>query len=73
VENIRNIFNVESVWFFVFQSAIWFGICLVIVGSLLNSKNKDDFGSIKQNLGFFLFFIVLSTGLLYIMFGKAGA
>ena len=69
---LSSIFNVESIWFFIFQSALWFGICLVLVGSLVFNKNKEDFGSVKQNLGFFLFFIFLSTGLLYIMFGNAG-
>ncbi|OGJ22599.1 MAG: hypothetical protein A2804_01070 [Candidatus Pacebacteria bacterium RIFCSPHIGHO2_01_FULL_46_10] len=67
------LFDITSIWFFVFQSIVWFAICLGVVVSIDVARPERSYGKIKQNLGFLLLFIVLSSSLLYIMFGRTGA
>jgi hypothetical protein len=68
---LSDIFNIYSIWFFVFQAVVWFGICGAIIISVAakNSRNYDTGRSLKQNVGLFLLFVFLSTALIYIMFG----
>lgn len=65
-------FKVDSIWSVVIRGAVWLIIALVIIVSADNPDPDSSLRSLKANLGFFLMFVVLSGGLLYLLFGFAG-
>jgi len=67
------LFAVDSIWSVVLRGAIWLGIALVIIISTDNPNPDKQLKSLKANLGFFLMFVVLSGGLLYLLFGYTTA
>jgi hypothetical protein len=73
MENIREIvqsfFVVDSIWSIVFRAGIWFGIATVIIISTDVANPDRSTKTLKTNLGFFLLFLVLSGGLMYLLFG----
>jgi hypothetical protein len=71
-EIASNVFNIYSIWFFVFQSAIWFGVCGVIAYTMSVRKNErqSSTSALKQNIGLFFLFIFMSTSLMFVMFGR---
>ncbi len=71
-EIARSIFEVDSIWSVVFRGVVWFGIAIVIIVSTDVANPEKSGKSLKSNLGFFLLFLVLSTGLIYLLFGVAG-
>lgn len=68
-EVVRSFFQVDSVWSVVFRGAIWFAIALVIIISTDVANPERSAKTLKSNLGFFLLFIVISSGLMYLLFG----
>lgn len=62
-------FAVDSIWSIVLRGAIWFIIALVIIVSADNPNPDASLKNLKSNLGFFLMFIILSGGLIYLLFG----
>ncbi len=66
---LSNIFNVDSVWSIVARAVLWFGVALVIIISTSNPNPNRSMKELKTNLGMFLMFLVLSTGLIYLLFG----
>jgi len=72
IEQIRGLvisfFAVDSIWSVALRGGIWFAIALVIVIST-DVANPSSTGSLKRNLGFFLLFIAMSGGLIYLLFG----
>lgn len=72
IEQLRGIvisfFAVDSIWSIVLRGGVWFAIALVIIIST-DVANPSASGSLKRNLGFFLLFLVLSGGLIYLLFG----
>lgn len=67
-ELVISFFAVDSVWSIVLRAGVWFAIALVIIIST-DVANPSASGSLKRNLGFFLLFLVLSGGLIYLLFG----
>lgn len=75
MELIREIviqaFSVNSIWSVVLRAVVWAIIALVII---INSDQPDpekSMKNLKSNLGFFLMFLMLSGGLIYLLFGQA--
>lgn len=69
-ESIFNLlFAVDSIWSVVLRGAIWFAVALVIIISTDSPNPAQSMRRLKSNLGFFLFFLILSGGLLYMLFG----
>jgi len=66
------LFSAESIWSVVLRGAIWLIIALVIIVSTDKPDPDKAFKDLKSNLGFFLMFITLSGGLVYLLFGFAG-
>lgn len=62
-------FAVDSIWSIVLRGVVWLIIALVIIVSSDQADPEDSLRSLKANLGFFLMFLVLSGGLLYLLFG----
>jgi hypothetical protein len=62
---------VDSIWSVVFRGAIWFIISVIILISIDHPQSEKTFKELKSNLGFFLMFLILSGGLIYLLFGFA--
>jgi hypothetical protein len=68
-EAFLDAFKIDSIWSIVLRGGIWFAIALVIIVSTDVSNPNRTTQSVKTNLGFFLLFLVLSGGLMYLLFG----
>jgi len=68
-EVITKAFAVDSIWSVVFRGVIWFVIALVILISVDHPDSDKSIKNLKSNLGFFLMFLMLSGGLVYLLFG----
>ncbi len=68
-EIFLSFFKIDSVWSVVFRAAIWFGLAIVIIISTDVANPEKSSRTLKSNLGFFLLFLVVSTGLMYLLFG----
>jgi hypothetical protein len=67
-ELVASFFAIDSIWSLVLRGGIWFAIALVIIIST-DVANPSSSGSLKRNLGFFLLFVLLAGGLIYLLFG----
>ncbi len=63
------VFAVDSIWSVVLRGGIWLGIALVIIISADSVNPSMSARKMKSNLGFFLMFLLLSGGLIYLLFG----
>lgn len=70
-EIVQSFFAVDSIWSIVLRAGLWFGIAIVIIASTDVANPERSTKTLKSNLGFFLLFILLSGGLLYLLFGFA--
>lgn len=73
MENISHIlesmFRMDSVWSVILRGVIWFIIATVIIISVDNPDADKSIKNLKSNLGFFVMFLILSGGLIYLLFG----
>lgn len=67
------LFSVNSIWSVVLRGAVWFVIAAVIIISTDSPNPQKSLKSLKSNLGFLMMFLVLSSGLMYLLFGFAPA
>jgi hypothetical protein len=68
-EIVQSFFGIDSVWSVVLRAGIWFAIALVIIISTDVANPEKSAKTLKSNLGFFLLFLFLSGGLMYLLFG----
>lgn len=68
-EIVTQLFAVNSIWSIVFRGAVWFGVAIVIIVSVDNASSDRDLHKLKANLGFFFMFLILSTTLVWLLFG----
>jgi hypothetical protein len=54
------------------RGGVWFAIALIIIISTDAANPDKSAKNLKSNLGFLFLFLVLSTGLIYLLFGFAG-
>jgi hypothetical protein len=73
IETIRELvisaFAVDSFGSIVLRGVIWLAIALVIIISADAADPDKATKNLKSNLGFLLIFMVLSGGLVYLLFG----
>jgi len=73
MENLQNIaqalFSINSVWSIILRGTIWTVMSLVILVATDNPNIEQSVENVKSYLGFFLIFIVVSTSLIYLLFG----
>jgi hypothetical protein len=62
-------FAVDSIWSIVVRGGIWIVIALIIIVSVDNPNSDMSSKKLKANLGFFTMFLLLSGGLVYLLFG----
>jgi hypothetical protein len=72
-EIARSFFAVNSIWSVVFRAAIWFVIAFVIIISTDTPDPEKSLKNLKSNLGFFLLFLTLSGGLVFLLFSYTPA
>ena len=71
---LTSIFRVDSIWSVVARGLIWFVVAAVVIMSVDNPDPEKSLKDLKSNLGFVAMFLVLSGGLVYLLFGyQAGA
>ena len=66
-------FAVDSIWSVVVRGGIWLVIALIIIVSVDNQGGNLSSNKLKANLGFFTMFLLLSGGLIYLLFGIGSA
>jgi hypothetical protein len=64
-----SIFRVDSIWSVVARAVVWFVVATVIIISTDNPDPDKSLKNIKSNLGFIAMFLVLSGGLIFLLFG----
>ena len=68
-ELVAKAFAVDSIWSIVIRGAIWMVIAMIIIVSVDNPNSDLSSRKLKANLGFFTMFLLLSGGLIYLLFG----
>lgn len=66
---LEQAFAADSIWSVVFRGLIWLAVSLVIIVSVDKPNPEQSLKDVKANLGFFLMFLVLTGGLVYLLFG----
>ncbi len=66
---VTKAFAVDSMWSIVIRGVIWMAIALIIIVSVDNPNSDLSSRKLKANLGFFTMFLLLSGGLIYLLFG----
>lgn len=66
---LGSIFRVDSIWSVVARAVVWFIVATVVIISVDNPDSEKSMKNLKSNLGFAAMFLVLSGGLVYLLFG----
>jgi hypothetical protein len=66
-------FSINNIWWLVIKASIWFAIALIIIIKTDSPDPEKSLKNLKSTLGFFLMFIALTGGLLYLLFGQVPA
>ena len=66
---LHQAFAIDSIWSVVTRGLIWLGIALIIILSMDKPDPQQSMKDLKSNLGFFLMFIFIGGGLIYMLFG----
>ncbi len=66
---LGSMFRVDSIWSVVIRAIVWFVVATVIIISVDNPNSEKSLKNLKSNLGFLIMFLVLSGGLVYLLFG----
>ena len=70
LENIlTSIFRVDSIWSVVTRGIVWAVVATVVIISVDNPDAEKSLKDLKSNLGFVAMFLVLSGGLVFLLFG----
>ncbi len=73
MENLQSIvqgfFQIDSIWSVVLRAGIWFAVGTVIIISTDGANSQNSTSNVKKNLGLFFLFLLLSGGLMYLLFG----
>lgn len=65
------LFSVNSVWSIVLRGAIWTFMSILILIATDTPEPEQATQNVRSYLGLFLMFIVVSTSLIYLLFGFA--
>jgi DNA integrity scanning protein DisA with diadenylate cyclase activity len=65
------IFDINNIWWLIIKASIWFIIALMIIVKTDSPNPEKSLKNIKSTLGFFLMFVILSGGVLYVLFNQA--
>jgi len=68
-ELIHQAVAIDSIWSIVLRGVLWLIISFIIIISMDNPNADLANKKLKANLGFFIIFMILSAGLVYLLFG----
>lgn len=75
MEQLQNIavalFSANSIWSVIARAALWFVVAAVIIISTDSPNPELANKKLRTNLGFILIFLVLSGGLMFMLFSYA--
>ena len=66
---LEAIFAIDSFWSIVARGVLWFFVAVIIILSTDKPNPEQSLKDLKANLGFFILFLLLSGGLIYLLFG----
>ncbi len=66
----QSLFDLNHIWWLVAKTLLWFIIAIIILIKTDKPDPNKAFKDLKSTLGFFLIFMIVSTGLLYFLFGQ---
>lgn len=66
---LGSIFRVDSIWSVVARGAIWFIFATIVMIVVDNPDPEKSLKNLKSNLGFAVLLLVLSGGLIFLLFG----
>lgn len=65
------LFSANSIWSVVARAVLWFVVAGVIIASTDTPNPDQNNKKLRTNLGFILLFLVLSGGLMFLLFSYA--
>ncbi|MGD9129015.1 MAG: accessory gene regulator B family protein [Candidatus Woesebacteria bacterium] len=65
---LQKAFVIDSIWSIIIRGIIWLVIAIVILVSVDNPDERMTSEKLKSNLGFLLIFMLVSGGLIYLLF-----
>jgi len=68
-EIIQGAFAVDSFWSVALRGFVWLCVALAIIANVDSAGENLNSKKLKANLGFLMIFLVLSSGLIYLLFG----
>lgn len=68
---VQSLFSVTSIWSVIARGVLWFVIATVVIISTDTPDPEKSLTNLKANLGFVVMFLLLSGGLVYLLFGYA--
>jgi len=68
-ELIQQAVVIDSIWSIVLRGVIWLIISMIIIINMDNPNADLARKKMRANLGFFIMFMLLSGGLIYLLFG----
>ena len=66
---VQSLFSVTSIWSVIGRGVLWFVVATVVIVSTDTPDQKKSLTNLKANLGFVVLFLLLSGGLVYLLFG----
>jgi hypothetical protein len=63
-----SLFAVDSIWSVVFRGAIWLVVAVIVIINSNTPNPQKAMPKLKAQLGSFLLFLTLSSGLLFMLF-----
>lgn len=66
---VISLFAADSLSSVILRGLVWLAVSVVIIISTDSPNIQTTQRNLKSNLGFFLMFLVLTSGLMYLLFG----
>jgi hypothetical protein len=67
---LQALFDLNQIWWLVANTVFWFVVVLIILIKTDKPDPAKSFKDLKSTLGFFFLFTLVSTGLIYFLFGQ---
>ncbi len=68
-EIATSLFDVTSIWSVVFRAFLWIAIAVIILVATDHPHPEQSARNVKSYLGFFILFVVISTSMIFLLFG----
>ncbi len=65
-------FAADSIWSLIFRAVVWLAVAIIVIVSMDATNPDKASSSLRSNLAFFLLFLTLSCGLMFMLFSFSG-